>query len=118
MLINGMEAEYVVLSDPEPWMAVSPLQSPNVPSDESKIMLDGDQRPAVVVDVAVYDRWQAQYTFEEQAEQIREMWQAVRRFDAASIQHLPFLITAQQFITLVRQGRFEVGYSVVMPNTN
>jgi hypothetical protein len=116
MRINGMGAEYIVLSDPEPTKPVSPLRRPNVPSDESKIILDGDRRPAVVMNIAAFDRWQSEGTFEEQRRQLRNMWEAVRRFDSAAIEHLPFLITAQEFVGLIHEGRFDLDYRCIVPD--
>jgi hypothetical protein len=110
MLIDGMEAEFVVLSDPDPSKPVAQPCSPNVPSEESKIILDEDRRPAVVMDIAAFDRWHSEHTFEERDRQVGQMWEAVRRFDAAASQYLPFLLTAQQFALLIHQRRFNLGY--------
>jgi hypothetical protein len=116
MRINGVEAEYIVLSDPDPAKPISPLCRPNVPSDESKIILDGDLRPAVVMDIAAFERWQSESTFEEQRIQLGNMWEAVRRFDSAAIKHLPFLITAQQFVGLIHEGGFDLDYRCIIPD--
>jgi hypothetical protein len=115
MFIDGMEAEFVVLSDPDPSKPIARPRSPNVPSDESKIILDADRRPAIVMDIAAYDRWCSEYSFEESGRRLEQMWEAVRHFDAAAIQHLPFLLTAQQFAIMVQQGRFNLSYTCVMP---
>ena len=115
MLIDKMEAEFVVLSDPDPSKPIAPIREPNVPSEESKIVLDADHRPAIVMDIAAFDRYHSGHTFEESGRQLEQMWEAVRRFDSAAIQHLPFLLTAQQFAIMVQQGRFDLSYTCVMP---
>jgi hypothetical protein len=116
MRINGVEAEYIVLSDPGPAKPISPLRRPNVLSDESKIILDGDRRPAVVMNLDAFERWQSEGTFEEQRLELGNMWEAVRRFDSAAIEHLPFLITAQQFVGLIHEGGFDLDYCCIMPD--
>jgi hypothetical protein len=116
MHIDGMQPEYVILTDPEPEKSPIWVRELNVPSELSKIMIDHTHQPAVVMDVAAFELWRSQQTHEEAVAQIKDMWQAVRHFDAAAIQHLPFLLTAETLVIMIREGQFDLKYSFHMPD--